>query len=107
MNENDYTSAFDLVEDIEHRVEAYVREACKPALAQDLGLDQRAAYGLWVSNDNEAIIIRKAQKRSMEYYGGFEYVDREHVREMGNYVFYFRECERVHGHLEEYEEKHA
>ena len=56
-------------------------------------LDRRAGYGFWVSP--EWIATQKEQRRSLDYYGGFEYVPPEYILEAGDYIFYSREHSRV------------
>jgi hypothetical protein len=41
----------------------------------------------------------------MQYYGGFEYVYKEYRHEMGDYVFYLAEDDRVGGHIDSYYEQ--
>jgi hypothetical protein len=70
-----------------------------------LGLDQRASYGgLWVDVRNEEFIAVKASDdRVLQYYGGFEYIDKEFRKEYGGYVFYLAEPDeegRVNGCFE-------
>lgn len=72
---------------------------CKP---KTLGLDPRAAHTLYVSE--EVIGVDINQDRSLQYYGGFEYVDTEHRFQLGSYVFYSSESNRVRDHLDRIEE---
>jgi hypothetical protein len=41
----------------------------------------------------------------MQYYGGFEYVDKDYRYEMGDYVFYTVDDDRVGGHVDSYYEQ--
>ena len=68
---------------------------------KDLGLDDRAGYRLFVSE--EGIAVSNSNRRSLDYYGGFEYVDEEYVFSVGDYTFYLAEDDRVQGHLERWE----
>ncbi len=63
----------------------------------------RAANRLWIGSD--FIAVRKHDDRSLQYYGGFEYVDKEHRTECGEYVFYSTEDDRVQGHHECFEQE--
>jgi len=85
--------------EINEKVEAIIDDMreVRPA---DLGLDKRCAYQLFI--DEEYIAIQKADLKNLRYYGGFEYVSEEYVQELGEYVFYNAEDERVAGHLGEY-----
>lgn len=60
--------------------------------ASDLGLDSRCGK-VWVTD--EAIIVHFHDKRAIEYYGGFEYVDSSCVCVFSTYVVYSSEDERV------------
>ena len=94
----------DLREEIESRVEDII-DFYTEVLPEDLGLDRRAAYRLYVNEDYIAIANR--DRRILDYYGGFEYVDSESVFTLGNYTFYSRDDERVNDHLETYFKKEA
>jgi hypothetical protein len=74
-------------------------------LPEDLGLDRRAAYRLWVTD--EVIAVTKNCDRSLQYYGGFEYVDKDYRKEIGEWVFYSAEDDRVARHLVRYNESHS
>ena len=59
----------------------------KEVRAYDLGLDSRAGHRLYV--DNKHIIVDARQDRTLQYYGGFEYIkDSESRLEFGGYVIY-------------------
>ena len=66
----------------------------------EVGLDNRSAYQLFINEDY--IAVRKSDRRSLDYYGGFEYVDEEHVSVLGDMVFYSADDERVQDHLDEF-----
>jgi hypothetical protein len=89
----------DLREEIESRVEEIIDfyQEVKP---EELGLDNRAAYRLYV-NENY-IACRNSSRRTLDYYGGFEYVDADSVFTLGNFTFYSRDDSRVEDHLETY-----
>ena len=65
-----------------------------------LGLDHRSAYTVFVSN--EGIVVHANQDRMLQYYGGFEYVDKEYRMVLGDWVFYSSEDSRVDEHLQRY-----
>ena len=94
----------DLREEIESRVEEII-DFYTEVQPEDLGLDRRAAYRLYVNEDY--IAVQNRDRRTLDYYGGFEYVDSESVFTLGNYTFYSRDDERVNDHLETYFEKEA
>jgi hypothetical protein len=85
--------------EINERVEAIIDEM-REVRPDDLGLDKRCAYHLYI--DEEYIAVQKSDLRNLRYYGGFEYVGEEYVQELGDYVFYHAEDERVADHLAEY-----
>ena len=89
--------------EINQKVEAIIDEMTE-VLPEDVYLDKRSAYRLYI--DKEYIAVQKGYDLStLRFYGGFEYVDEEHVQELGDYVFYHSEDERVAGHLSEYYDK--
>ena len=63
-----------------------------------LGLDHRSAYRVWVSE--EAIAVTKGNDGTMRYYGGLEYVDSSYRTEMGDWVIYSAEADRVCEHIQ-------
>lgn len=64
--------------------------------ASKCGLDYRAGM-LYITD--EGILVKNNERRTLEYYGGFEYVDKEFVHTIGNdhngYTFYSRDDDRV------------
>ena len=90
-----------LVQDLDEQVRnqlaglTYVR-------ADELGLDRRAAYTVWV--DEDVLIVRKDEDRTLQYYGGFEYVDSSARMECGDYVIYTSDDSRVADCLDYYNE---
>ena len=63
-----------------------------------MGLGQRASYGgLYVTPT--FIACSKDLDRSLQYYGGFEYVEKKYRTELGDYVFYSVEANRVRSHI--------
>lgn len=90
-----------LLDNIDELIDGYLNGA-QEVLPEDLGLDRRAAYRLFITDD--VIAVTKDGDRSLQYYGGFEYVDPEYRRELGSWVFYSAEDDRVAGHLDRYKE---
>jgi len=58
----------------------------KETNAQELGLDPRAGYCLFINK--EAIVVTLTRAGSLDYYGGFEYISSDHVSVLGEYKFY-------------------
>ena len=95
-----FDSVYDMTEAIVEVVERNVRDNFEMVSADRLGLDIRAGYKLFVNED--AIAVAKHNDRTLQYYGGFEYVDSEYRVEMGDFVFYMCDDERVREHIETY-----
>jgi|TARA_R110000823_G_scaffold199615_1_gene330678 hypothetical protein len=72
--------------------------------AQDLGLDPRSCYGTIYVSD-EGLAVEKHNDRGLQYYGGFEYVDADDRYELGEYVFYTADSDRVRDCIECFEAK--
>ena len=89
---------FELIDNVTELTENYVVNMGQVP-AKQLGLDNRSG-SLFVSPD--CIGVYKSNDRALQYYGGFEYVDSEYRHEMGDYVFYSAEDNRVRDHLEQY-----
>ena len=68
--------------------------------ADKVGLDIRAGYVLWVCEDG--IAVSRSVDRTLQYYGGFEYIDNEHRVAIGDWVFYSAYADRVARCLENY-----
>lgn len=68
---------------------------------EELGLDSRSSSFIWVDRErNSCVVIHKSNRSLFDYYGGGEYVDSRHVAEMGDYIFYSSEDERVKGWID-------
>jgi hypothetical protein len=87
----------DLMELVDEAVETFLSEA-REATATELGLDQRALRGTTYVTP-EVLAVRPSADGSLQYYGGFEYVSKEHRQVMGGWVFYHAEASRVREHL--------
>lgn len=61
--------------------------------AEDVGLDSRAFWQGWLTDD--ALIVRSTERRTLDYYGGFEYIKTECIMVLGGYVIYSNEDQRV------------
>lgn len=84
---------YQLEQKINRLIEEELDEKFNDGDVKNTGLDDRACGRCWFSNDY--FVIPAGSQRRLEYYGGFEYVDREYVRVFGDYVFYSTEDERV------------
>jgi len=94
-------SAFrELLSEMNSKVEGLIDEEFREVTPKEVGLDSRAGYRLFINEDY--IAVSRGNRRSLDYYGGFEYVDEEHVTVLGDMVFYSADDERVQGHLDEF-----
>jgi hypothetical protein len=78
-------TTYDFLSEIDEMAERFV-STLTPTNAQALGLDPRSGYNLYVSEDT--IVVGKHYDNKLQYYGGFEYIDKSSRREVGDYVFY-------------------
>jgi hypothetical protein len=75
-------------------VEQYVENDCKVGDRNKTGLDPRA-FGSRFYYNYDCIIIDISARRSLDYYGGFEYIDSDYIRTYGDFVIYSAEADRV------------
>lgn len=54
--------------------------------------------------DDDCVVVRKRNDKSIRYYGGFEYIDDEFRIEFGDYVIYTSDHDRVQRCIENYHE---
>ena len=94
----EFTNILDLADEVQDMVERQVA-GMRRVSATELGLDQRCGFA-YVDEDMEAIVVDDARARSFNYYGGFEYINDEDKRTLGDYVVYFRTNDRVNDALE-------
>ena len=88
------------LEDLNETLENAVINNSLAVTAGQLGLDPRSYYGtMYASADGIAVESGRSGLRSLNYYGGFEYVDAENVKTYGDWTIYTCECERVREHL--------
>ena len=64
----------------------------------ECGLDARSGYRLYISE--EAIAVLKSGVGPLDYYGGFEYVGADDKCEIGGYVFYKADSDRIRDHID-------
>ena len=67
--------------------------------ADVFGLDYRCAHSLWLTEEQDAIAVSKADDRTFRHYGGFNDVDSDHRLELGDYVLYSADDPRVAEHI--------
>ena len=79
--------------EINSTVERYIAKQCKKGNPKKTGLDERAIGEFYYNF--ECIVIPESARQRLDYYGGFEYVDSDYVKQYGDYVFYSAEDDRV------------
>ena len=97
----DFESMMDLVDEIQDMVDRQV-QGMRRVSASDLGLDIRCGRAYV---DEDCIVVNDANARSFNYYGGFEYINDEDVRKVGDYVIYLATADRVQDALDSLMEK--
>lgn len=98
-------SVNDLLDDIASTVEAFVIGNMTPVHAdRKIGLDMRCGP-IYINED--CIAVDTFRAGSLEYYGGFEYVDKEYRHEAGGYIFYLGEDSRVRDHIDRFYSEEA
>ena len=70
---------------------------CILAKAKELGLDPRCGE-LWVCPE----FIATNNRKVLDYYGGFEYVEGQYIAQIGGLTVYSEENRRVSEHLQVY-----
>ncbi len=94
----EFSNILDLVDEVQDLVERQV-QGMRRVSAVELGLDQRCGRA-YVDEDMQAIVVDSGNARSYDYYGGFEYIDDEDKRQLGDYVVYLDSSDRVRDALE-------
>ena len=86
---------YSLKDDVEDLAEDFIKhKMTKIKVSREtLDLDHRSASYVYINDD--CIAVDSNQRRTLDYYGGFEYVDMNSVMVLGNYVFYLKSDERV------------
>jgi len=97
-------NVLELVDVIEDQVKEIILSFTEVS-PEELGLDTRSAYKLYINED--FIACRDSDKSTLNYYGGFEYVDSQFVISLGNFHFYSIEDSRVSGHLDTFFSKES
>ena len=91
---------WELQEQIEQMVDQYFEDSeAQRVSAEAVGLDHRAGY-VFISTEEGWIASRNT--RSLEYYGGFEYIGAEYRVTVGEITFYSSDHGRVADAIEYY-----
>ena len=94
----EFTNIMDLADEVQDMVERQVA-GMRRVSASDLGLDNRCGFA-YVDEDMECIVVDNSRARSFNYYGGFEYIQEEDKRQLGDYTVYLNTSGRVSEALE-------
>lgn len=96
---------YKLEQTIEEAVQKYIEESDCVEIGsrglEELGLDFRCGRILISLNEG---FVAAANPRSIEYYGGWEYIDSEYKLDAGHYRFYDSEASRVDAVIQYYRE---
>ena len=99
------TGIYGLQHSIEQTVEQFLKDSNAVLIGahglEELGLDFRCGR-IYVSVDGD--FVAACNSRSIEYYGGWEYIDSEFKFDAGDYRFYDREADRVDRVIQYYRE---
>jgi hypothetical protein len=99
------TGIYGLEHTIEQAVEQFLKDSNAVEIGsrglEELGLDFRCGR-IYVSVDGD--FVAACNPRSIEYYGGWEYIDSEFKLDAGHYRFYDREADRVDAVIRYYRE---
>jgi hypothetical protein len=94
----EFTHMIDLLEHVQTVVDSHV-QGMRVVTASQLGLDPRCGRA-YVDTSMDYIVVDAGSAGSYNYYGGFEYIDRDDVRTMGDYVIYLSNSDRVQDALD-------
>ena len=91
---------WELQEKIEQMVDQYFEDAgAQRVSTEKVGLDHRAGY-VFISTEEGWIASRNT--RTLEYYGGFEYIGEDYKVTVGEITFYSADHSRVADAIEYY-----
>lgn len=92
------TYIYAVLDECNQKIEELVNEM-KAALPGEIGLDPRCGV-VYVNDD--CIIVPKHKDATIQYYGGFEYVDKDFRHAIGDYVIYLAVDDRISGHIDRF-----
>ena len=94
---------WELQDQIDNLIDQYLEDSDAVRVsAEAVGLDRRAGY-VFVSTEEGWIAAVAGNVRSLEYYGGFEYVDEK--LSIGEMTFYSSDSSRVADAIEYYNDE--
>jgi len=83
---------FEIVEDINWRLDKWVKENTREIKVTQLGLPERCGYA---NICKEGIVVRNKDRMFLDYYADFEFVDPCYIDTIGEWTFYSSESEKV------------
>ena len=95
--QTEFNDVMEMIDEIQYAVERHV-QGLRRVSATELGLDVRCGRA-YVGENLDCIIV-DGDARSYNYYGGFEYVDADDIRKLGDYTVFVDTSERVREALE-------
>ncbi len=98
FTDTDFDSPLDMLDAINEVVERNIRANFECVSGNDVGLDMRVGR-LYINVQDR--VIASDNQRSLEYYGGFEYIDKDMVTTVGDWTFY--QGDRVDDCIDNYE----
>ena len=101
FTDTDFDSTLDMIDAVNEVVERNIRNNFNQEPATRLGLDLRCGR-LLVDINDQVIAVPNHNIRTLDYYGGFEYVKEGEGRmTVGDYTFFTTESDRVADCFEE------
>ena len=92
---------WDTIQDALSEVDQQIADAVTPHKAEGAGLDRRCGM-IYLGED----FLATRNRRSLDYYGGFEYVDPEYIQQVGGWTLYSADDDRVLQAMMTLEHKH-
>ena len=81
---------WDTIQDALSEVDQRIADSVTPHKAEDAGLDRRCGM-IYLGED----FLATRDRRLLDYYGGFEYVDPECIQQVGGWTLYHVDSDRV------------
>ena len=95
FTDTDFDSTLDMIDSVNEVVERNIRNNFTQESATKLGLDQRCGR-MYVDVNDQVIAVHAYNLRTVDYYGGFEYIAEGDGRQtVGDYTFFTCVNERV------------
>ena len=95
---------WELKSKVNELVEEYIQDSIK-VNSEDVGLDRRCGT-IILSSEGGWVAVDEHQLKRLEYYGGFEYIDRDCITAIGKYTFYDSSASRIEAILDQYDSQH-